>query len=173
MPTFSPCELDELRQRMSSFCAEREWGRFHTPRNLLLALVGEVGELAELFQWRGEPGADAAARWSEADRVALEHELADVQLYLVRLSDVLGVDLPAACRAKMARNAVKYPADRAKGRSDKYTVYEAAGGSDVPPPASPAAVPQTAAPQTAAFAAAALLGAAVLGAAAAWRAAAW
>ena len=169
MPSFSSCEVDELRQRMATFCAEREWGRFHTPRNLLLALVGEVGELAELFQWRGEPGADAAASWSAADRVALEHELADVQLYLVRLADVCAVDLPAACRAKMARNAVKYPADRAKGKSDKYTFYE---GREAASAADEAALQTAAAPQTAAFAAAVLLGAVVVGAAAAWRAAA-
>ena len=115
MPSFSACELDELRARMSAFCAERAWEPFHTPRNLLLALVGEVGELAELFQWRGDAGA-APAGWPADQRAHLGQELSDVLLYLVRLADVCGVDLPAAARDKMALNALKYPAAAALWR---------------------------------------------------------
>jgi dCTP diphosphatase len=76
---FSPLSFEELRQRMQSFCDEREWHRFHQPRNLALALVGEVGEVAELFQWRGDDGAGVGLPgWSEADRVHLGEELSDV-----------------------------------------------------------------------------------------------
>lgn len=117
---FTECDVDELRAAMSAFCAERAWQKFHTPRNLLLALVGEVGELSEIFQWRGDAGADPSL-WSAEDRVHLGQELSDVLLYLVRLSDVCGIDLPAAARSKMAANAAKYPVDRARGRSLKYT----------------------------------------------------
>lgn len=111
-----------LRDRMAAFVAEREWDRFHTPRNILLALTGEVGELAELFMWRGEvpPGCPG---WTEAERTQLGAELADVLLYTVRLADVAGVDLGAATLRKMEVNARKYPADRARGRADKYTAY--------------------------------------------------
>mmetsp|Transcript_15323 Transcript_15323/g.35599 ORF Transcript_15323/g.35599 Transcript_15323/m.35599 type:complete len:103 (+) Transcript_15323:418-726(+) len=91
----------------------------------------KVGELAEIFQWKGEvqpklPG------WSAAEREHLGEELSDVLLYLVRLSDVCGVDLPAACEAKLAKNARKYPADLCRGSARKYTEYkgEAGGAAD-------------------------------------------
>lgn len=81
---------------MATFAEEREWGVFHTPRNLVLALVGETGELAEAFQWRGDAGAGPGlAGWSAADARHVGEELSDVLLYLVRLSDRCGVDLGA------------------------------------------------------------------------------
>ena len=86
-------------------------------------MTGEVGELAELFQWRGEVAVGLTG-WTAADRERVGEEMSDVLLYLLRLSDVCGVDLGAAVQAKVAKNAVKYPADRARGRSDKYTVYQ-------------------------------------------------
>ncbi|KAG2501774.1 hypothetical protein HYH03_000274 [Edaphochlamys debaryana] len=118
--------LESLRQRLADFAAERDWDQYHTPRNLLLAMVGEAGELCELFQWRpdaevtrGLPG------FTPKERTAVEEELADVLLYLVRLADVCGVDLPAAATAKIAKNAAKYPAERCRGSSAKYTEYQA------------------------------------------------
>ena len=117
---FSDCSLEQLRAQQQHFSNERQWLRYHTPRNLLLALVGEVGELAELFQWRedAEPGLPA---WTQPDREAVSEELSDVLLYLVRLSDRCGIDLSAAVQRKLLVNAGKYPAKRARGRSDKYT----------------------------------------------------
>jgi NTP pyrophosphatase (non-canonical NTP hydrolase) len=109
---------------MATFASERDWGRFHVPRNLLLALVGEVGELAELFQWRGEV-AVGLPDWPAADKVHLGEELSDVLLYLVRLADRCDVDLGAAARRKLLLNARKYPVGQAKGSSDKYTAYVA------------------------------------------------
>jgi dCTP diphosphatase len=131
-PSFSPdVTLEALRGAMASFAAEREWQRYHTPRNLCLALVGEAGELAELFQWRGDDGAaPGVPGWSARDVEHLGEELSDVLLYLVRLADVCGVDLAAAALRKMRLNAAKYPADRARGRSDKYTAYAMEGGGD-------------------------------------------
>ena len=114
--------LESLRADMAAFATERDWGQFHTPRNLVLALTGEVGELAELFQWRGEVGVGLPG-WSAREREHLGEELSDVLLYLVRLSDRCGVDLGAAALRKMGLNRKKYPADKAKGRSDKYTAY--------------------------------------------------
>jgi dCTP diphosphatase len=128
----STLTVEDLRRAMDIFVSEREWQPFHTPRNVLLALVGEVGELAELFQWRGDGAAGSPLAWSDPERLHLGHELSDVLLYLVRLSDLCGVDLPSAAVAKMDGNRRKYPVDRARGRSDKYTAYseeEAGGGT--------------------------------------------
>lgn len=102
-------DLETLRDRMRLFTAERDWGGFHDPKSVLLALVGEVGELAELFQWL--PAADAAKLgWSEPLHTRAAEEMSDVLLYLVRLADVLHVDLAAAANAKLTDAARRYPA---------------------------------------------------------------
>lgn len=93
-------DLTDLRVRMRSFTAERDWDRFHDPKSLLLALVGEIGELAELFQWLPADTAAVAAAQDPLKTRAAE-ELADVLLYLVRLADVLDVDLHAAAISKL------------------------------------------------------------------------
>jgi dCTP diphosphatase len=112
---------------MAQFADERDWRQFHTPRNLVLALVGEVGELAELFQWRGEV-APGLPDFGAAERVRVGEEMSDVLLYLVRLADRCGVDLAAAVGAKLEANAAKYPAERARGSSAKYHAYADGGG---------------------------------------------
>jgi len=109
--------LIELRDTLRAFAAERDWDQFHSPRNLATALAVEAAELLEPFQWlTDEQGSDLPPE----TRAAVEMELADVLLYLVRLADKLGVDLEAAARAKIVRNAEKYPADKARGSSRKY-----------------------------------------------------
>eukprot|EP00753_Platysulcus_tardus_P017515 PLAT6426.1.p1 GENE.PLAT6426.1~~PLAT6426.1.p1 ORF type:complete len:271 (+),score=77.90 PLAT6426.1:197-1009(+) len=117
--------LESLRATMHAFAAERDWNQFHTPRNLLLALTGELGELAELFQWRGEvrPGCPG---WTADEKEHLGQELSDVLLYTVRLADRCGVDLADAVLKKMQLNAKKYPADLVRGSSKKYSEYKAA-----------------------------------------------
>src|SRR5580658_5622472 len=93
-------DLQALRDRMRQFSAERQWGTYHDPKSVLLALVGEVGELAELFQWLPADAArDLAA--DEPLRTRAAEELSDVLLYLVLLSDVLGIDLGEAAQAKL------------------------------------------------------------------------
>jgi len=114
--------IDELQRKMADFTRERDWDRFHSPRNLLLALVGEVGELSEIFQWKGEvpkglPG------WNAAEKEHLGEELSDVLLYLVRLADICGVDLGEAALRKVKKNCLKYPVETCKGSSKKYTHY--------------------------------------------------
>jgi dCTP diphosphatase len=101
-------DLELLRGRVRQFAAERDWGRFHDPKSVLLALVGEVGELAELFQWL--PAA-AAAKLAESQplRTRAAEEMADVLLYLILLADVLGIDLAAAANLKLDDNARRYP----------------------------------------------------------------
>lgn len=117
--------MEEIRQRQAQFTAERDWNKFHQPRNLLLALVGEVGEVAELFQWQGEVS-EGLPGWSQSQRESLSHELSDVLIYLLELAEKCHVDLPRAVLAKMELNAKKYPAARVQGSAKKYTEYSAA-----------------------------------------------
>jgi len=107
-------EFAELTRLMREFTEERDWARFHDPKSLILALMGEVGELAELFQWvPAEEAASSVDDPSRRERVA--EELADVQLYLVRLADVLGVDLAAAARAKLEVGRARFSAEQYRG----------------------------------------------------------
>ncbi|MGW0519929.1 nucleotide pyrophosphohydrolase [Crossiella sp. NPDC003009] len=115
-------EISELQAMVARFVAERDWDRFHTPKNLAMALIGEVGELAEIFQWLTD--AEAQQVMSDPDRAEqVRHELADVLSYLLRLADVLDVDLVEAVREKGAVNAARYPVELVKGRAEltKYT----------------------------------------------------
>lgn len=93
---------------MRQFSAERDWHGFHDPKSVLLALVGEVGELAELFQWLPASTAADLAK-SEPLRTRAAEELSDVLLYLVLLADVLGIDISAAANAKLTDAAHRYP----------------------------------------------------------------
>ncbi|XP_060181451.1 uncharacterized protein LOC132611058 [Lycium barbarum] len=113
--------LEELKNKMADFAKERDWDQFHTPRNLLLALVGEVGELSEIFQWKGEVPR-GLPDWQEKEKQHLGEELSDVLLYLVRLSDICGIDLGNAALRKLELNAIKYPVSLSKGSSKKHTV---------------------------------------------------
>jgi NTP pyrophosphatase (non-canonical NTP hydrolase) len=115
-----PMDLDLLRQRLRAFAAERDWDQFHSPKNLAMALSVEVAELVEHFQWLTE--AESAALDPDT-RQAVEDEVADVLMYLVRLADKLDVDLAVAVDRKLVANAAKYPADRVRGRADKYDTY--------------------------------------------------
>jgi dCTP diphosphatase len=100
-------DLDEIRDAMRAFTAERGWERFHDPKSLLLALVGEVGELTELFQWL--PSEDAVRLAGEEPlRTRAGEEIADVFLYLVQLADVLDVDLREVTERKLLLNAAKH-----------------------------------------------------------------
>lgn len=115
--------LEDIRNLQCAFAAERGWGKYHQPRNLLLALVGEVGELAELFQWREEVP-EGLPGWTTSERDALSDELSDVLIYLVALADKCRVDLPSAVLRKMEKNCLKYPAKQVYGSSKKYTEYQ-------------------------------------------------
>lgn len=108
-----------LRNEIRAFVRERDWEQFHTPKNLAMALTVEAAELQEIFQWLSDGTA-----LDDRQREAARHELADTLVYLIRLADVLEVDLTAAVREKMALNAAKYPADKVRGDSRKYSEYE-------------------------------------------------
>ncbi|MBB1156721.1 MULTISPECIES: nucleotide pyrophosphohydrolase [Amycolatopsis] len=100
--------LDDLTQRLRDFAAARDWEPFHTPKNLTMALSGEVGELIALFQWL-TPEEAADWRADPAQEFNVQDEIADVMLYLVRLADVLGIDLLEAANAKVDRNEKRFP----------------------------------------------------------------
>jgi dCTP diphosphatase len=101
-------DLQRLRDGMRRFTDDRDWARFHDPKSLILALTGEVGELAELFQWLP---AGQAAELAQDDplRTRAGEELSDVLLYLIRLADILGIDLAVAATAKLAAAELRYP----------------------------------------------------------------
>ncbi len=115
----SPRLLDvaALEAALQRFADERDWNQFHSPKNLAMALTGEVGELVELFQWLTEEQSKAVANNPRTAR-AVRDELADVLLFLVRLSSVLGVDLNEAVATKIAANATKYPAGDSTPKRD-------------------------------------------------------
>ena len=104
-------EVAALESALQTFADERDWNQFHSPKNLAMALTGEVGELVEIFQWTSEESSKAVAQDPKTAR-AVRDEIADVLLYLVRLSSVLGVDLNEAVSHKLVSNAQKYPAGR-------------------------------------------------------------
>lgn len=113
-----PVTLDDLAAELRRFAAERDWERFHTPKNLAISLAVETGELLEHVQWGSDD--EIAARFGTAEgRKAVSEEMADVLIYLVRLADVIGVDLLGAASAKIAANAARYPADEVRGSSAK------------------------------------------------------
>ena len=119
----SESSIAELTTLVRSFADNRDWQQFHTARNLVLALVGETGELAAEFQWIGDENIVNALQ--EADkREAVGAELADVFIYLLRLADVTEIDLAEELKKKIAINEKRYPIDKAKGSAAKYTAYE-------------------------------------------------
>ncbi|MGV9307932.1 MULTISPECIES: nucleotide pyrophosphohydrolase [unclassified Nonomuraea] len=106
--------LEELAVRLRGFASDREWERFHTPKNLVMALAGEVGELVAEFQWLAE-----AERPDEETMARVRAELGDVTGYLVRLADVLGVDLVAAAHAKLDESERRYDPELYRGSARK------------------------------------------------------
>jgi dCTP diphosphatase len=111
-------ELESLREQLRHFAAARDWDQFHSPKNLAMALSVEAAELLEVFQWLTEEQSRSLTPEAHA---AVSDEIADVLLYLIRLSDALGVDPIAAAQRKLVANAEKYPVDKARGNSRKYT----------------------------------------------------
>ena len=114
-------DLLAVRDLLREFVDERDWSRFHSPKNLATALSVEASELLEPFQWlqSGEK-----SELDEDKLVAIRHEMADVLAYLVMLADRLEVDLYAAALEKIALNRAKYPAHRVRGDSRKYSEYD-------------------------------------------------
>jgi dCTP diphosphatase len=110
--------LDDLAGVLRKFADERDWGQFHSPKNLAIALTVEAAELLEEFQWLTEE----QSRQPDQERLKrIKDEISDVMIYLVLLSDHLSIDPMAAAFAKIEKNREKYPVDKAKGSAKKYT----------------------------------------------------
>jgi NTP pyrophosphatase (non-canonical NTP hydrolase) len=107
--------IKEIQDKLARFAEERDWNQFHSPKNLAMALTSEVGELNELFQWLTEEQSN------NVDNNEVRQEIADIFIYLLRLSDKLDIDIEEAVKEKIEINAKKYPIDLAKGNAIKYS----------------------------------------------------
>lgn len=112
--------LQALKLRLRQFAETRDWDQFHSPKNLSMALIAEVAELVEHFQWLTE---EESAKLPHDKAAEVTQELADILIYLIRLADKLDVDLVRAAENKIDHNEKKYPADKVRGSSKKYTEY--------------------------------------------------
>ncbi|TWT21313.1 nucleotide pyrophosphohydrolase [Luteimonas marina] len=111
-------DIEALQEKLREFASARDWSQFHSPRNLAASLSIEAAEVLEHFQWLTD---EQSRQISDEKRAAVSTELADVFLYLVQLADSLQVDLLAASTAKIEENGRKYPVDRSRGVTTKYT----------------------------------------------------
>jgi NTP pyrophosphatase (non-canonical NTP hydrolase) len=118
--TDSATTVSELKNHILAFVRERDWEQFHSPKNLSMALAAEAGELMEHFLW-ATPEQSRAVASDPAKRGKIADELADVVIYAIEFANATGLDVSASIQAKMLANAKKYPVEKAKGRSDKYT----------------------------------------------------
>lgn len=115
----SETTLLELKEAVLEFVRERDWERFHSPKNLSMALAAEAAELMEHFLWESPE-----ASHERAEREAVADELADILVYAIEFANIAGIDISTAIRAKMAKNAEKYPVEKARGNSRKYTEFK-------------------------------------------------
>jgi NTP pyrophosphatase (non-canonical NTP hydrolase) len=111
----------ELLEKLIAFRRERDWEQFHNPKDLAISLSIEAAELLEWFQWKTND--EIMVQLDSHKRESLEDEVADVAVYLTYLCHDLGIDLNQAIAAKIKKNAIKYPIEKVKGRSDKYNEY--------------------------------------------------
>lgn len=113
--------LSELQAYLKAYAVARDWEQFHSPKNLVMALSVEAAELTEHFQWLSE---EASGRLNADKKAQVADEMADIMMYLVRLADVVEVDLLSACASKSIVNETKYPAEKVKGSARKYSDYQ-------------------------------------------------
>ncbi len=112
--------LAELKAATANFARERDWEQFHAPKNLSMAISAETGELMEHFLWVSTE--ESLAMCAKPEKKAkIEEELADVMILALQLANIAKIDVASAIESKMAQNAAKYPIEKARGRSDKYT----------------------------------------------------
>jgi dCTP diphosphatase len=116
----SATTVSELKERVLAFVRERDWEQFHTPKNLSMALAAETAELMEHFLW-ATPEESRAVAADPAKRAKIAEELADVVIYALEFANATGLDIAASIEAKVAANARKYPVEKSRGRSAKYT----------------------------------------------------
>lgn len=112
--------LESLKLRLRAFAADRDWDKFHSPKNLSMALIAEAGELIEHFQWISE---SESCKLSPEKLKEVELELGDILIYLIRLADKLEINLLEAANSKLEVNKRKYPSDKVRGSAKKYNEY--------------------------------------------------
>ena len=117
-------DIDQAQKVLRQFAADRDWEQFHSLKNLASAMSVEAAELLEHFQWLSE---SESSELSEKKKTDVAHEMADVFYYLLRLADVLDVNLEDSLEQKMIINAQKYPAEKVRGSAKKYTEYDEQG----------------------------------------------
>ena len=110
-------DIKDIQNKLAVFAKERDWDQFHSPKNLVMALTSEVGELNELFQWLTEKQSE------KLNNDEVKQEIADIFIYLVRLSDRLDIDIEEAIKEKININTKKYPIELSKGNAKKYTKF--------------------------------------------------
>jgi dCTP diphosphatase len=113
-------QMQEIKDRVFAFAKERDWEQFHSPKNLSMAISAEAAELMEHFLWQSPEQSHSDLNAGKL-RAKVEEELADIFIFAIEFANVTGIDVSAIIEAKMKRNAEKYPVDKAKGRSVKYT----------------------------------------------------
>lgn len=113
-------DTNKIIDSHKSFSKERNWGQFHSVKNLCMALSVETSELVEIFQWLTEEQTNRAHKNSDT-KEKVEDEIADILIYLLRIADKFDIDLNKACAAKMAKNSEKYPIDKSFNSAKKYT----------------------------------------------------
>ncbi len=113
--------LDELNHRLKQFAVDRDWEQFHNPKNLVMALAGETGELLEHFQWLSE---DQSAALGVEKKAAVALEMADILIYLIRCAERLDIDLVDAAYRKLAINESRYPRERVRGDARRAEEYD-------------------------------------------------
>jgi dCTP diphosphatase len=112
-------DVQLIQSRLKKFAEERDWEQFHNPKNITMALSVEVAELVEIFQWSNSGGLDEI---NDPDiKVQIEKEIADIFNYLLKLTDMLNIDLEKAALNKIEENDAKYPVEKFKGISKKYS----------------------------------------------------
>ena len=111
--------IQEIQKRLRKFAVDRDWEKFHSPKNLTMALSVEVAELVEIFQWSNSGGLDEIE--NPDIRKNIEEELADIFIYLLKISDKLHLDIEKTIYQKIEKNENKYPIDKSFGSSKKYT----------------------------------------------------
>jgi NTP pyrophosphatase (non-canonical NTP hydrolase) len=119
--------IENLNTVLKEFAVVRDWEKFHSPKNLSMALIVEAAELVEHFQWLTE---EQSYKLSKEKHQEVGYEMADILLYLIRLSERLDIDLIAAAEEKVKINEKRYPADKVRGSAKKYSDYEEVEGDD-------------------------------------------
>ena len=109
--------ITKIQNQLSRFASERDWEQFHTPKNLSMALSVEASELVEIFQWLSP---EESSHPDQKQTQSIQIEVADIAMYLIRICQILEIDLESAIQEKIIQNENKYPVELSKGNARKY-----------------------------------------------------